>query len=167
MGEGVGMSDALEPLTVTVKRYECPFCHRRHSAKTAARKHMARCWLNPAVRSCKSCANLAEEPDGEPCEAGRPCPCNNGYRICEATGKEFGRDDTFPVTNCPLWSPRATGCTPSCWTPVNCPTCGNQLPPRGRSMPPEMGITDCCDEARMNSKINPRHLWNEEEASDA
>jgi len=26
-------------------------------------------------------------------------------------------------------------------------------------MPPEMGIQDCCDQARMDSRVNPRHLW--------
>lgn len=57
-------------------------------------------------------------------------------------------------------------CSPACWTSVNCPSCGNQLPPRGRSMPPEMGIMDCCDEARMNPVLNPRHLWTKEEAGD-
>lgn len=70
------------------------------------------------------------------------------------------------MADCPLWSPRATGCTPSCWTPVNCPSCGNPLPPHGRSVPLAMNIPDCCDEARMSPKVNPRHLWNEEEAPD-
>ena len=55
------------------------------------------------------------------------------------------------------------GCIPACWTPANCPTCGNRLPPRGRAMPREMGIQDCCDQARMDPKINPRHLWSESE----
>jgi hypothetical protein len=57
-------------------------------------------------------------------------------------------------------------CTPACWTPAACPSCGNQLPPRGRSVPLAMGgLPACCDEARMNAVVNPRHLWNEEEAS--
>ncbi len=30
-------------------------------------------------------------------------------------------------------------------------------------MPSEMGIMDCCDRARMDPKLNPRHLWDEEE----
>ncbi len=60
----------------------------------------------------------------------------------------------------------AGGCTEACWTPVRCPVCGNDLPPRGRSMSPEMGITDCCDEARMNAKLNPRHLWSAVELED-
>lgn len=52
-------------------------------------------------------------------------------------------------------------CNPACWTAVRCPTCGNDLPPRGRSVPPEWGIPSCCDEARMDSRVNPRHLWSE------
>jgi hypothetical protein len=60
--------------------------------------------------------------------------------------------------------PGDTGCTPACWTPVRCPACGSQLPPRSRSVPLEANIPDCCDEARMDPDINPRHLWNEEEA---
>jgi hypothetical protein len=59
-----------------------------------------------------------------------------------------------------------TGCTPACWTPVPCPTCANPLPPRGRAMPPEMGITDCCDRARMDPAVNPRHMWREDEDAD-
>jgi hypothetical protein len=46
---------------------------------------------------------------------------------------------------------------------VDCPACGNSLPPRGRSMPPEMGIMDCCDTARMDPAVNPRHMWREDE----
>jgi hypothetical protein len=30
-------------------------------------------------------------------------------------------------------------------------------------MPQEMGIMDCCDNARMDVAVNPRHLWGEEE----
>ena len=51
-------------------------------------------------------------------------------------------------------------CEANCWTAALCPTCGNDLPPRGRSVAPERGITDCCDEARM-AVSNRRHLWNE------
>lgn len=50
-------------------------------------------------------------------------------------------------------------CTTICWTPVTCPRCGSQLPPRGRSVPLEMHISTCCDEARRSPTTNPRHLW--------
>lgn len=56
-------------------------------------------------------------------------------------------------------------CVPSCWTPVPCPTCGKDLPPRGRAVPIEHFLAECCDEARMCAVENPRHLWDEEEAA--
>ncbi len=79
--------------------------------------------------------------------------------------------------NCAIiegWTVRTDGtlsccfdCTSACWTPVACPSCGNSLPPRGRSVPLAMGgIPACCDAARMDSAVNPRHLWNEDEACD-
>jgi hypothetical protein len=55
-------------------------------------------------------------------------------------------------------------CTPACWTPVACPSCGGQLPPRYRSVPLGMPVPSCCDKASQDRDINPRHLWNEEEA---
>jgi hypothetical protein len=58
-------------------------------------------------------------------------------------------------------------CTPACWTPVLCPTCGSPLPPRARDIPPGYGITDCCDRARTDPKINPRHLWDENDSDRA
>lgn len=94
---------AAEPVAVMVKRWECPFCRRRHSVKKAAQGHMRRCWLNPAVRSCKTCANLVDEPGGEWCFPSQPCNCNDGHQEC-AAGRSF--DDNggvFPVTGCPLW----------------------------------------------------------------
>jgi hypothetical protein len=56
------------------------------------------------------------------------------------------------------------GCTSRCWTPANCPLCGSELPPRGRSVPLEMSIPGCCDDARMSPVVNPRHLWSADES---
>lgn len=58
-----------------------------------------------------------------------------------------------------LWA----GCTFDCARPVPCPTCGNDLPPIGRSVAPEVNIPTCCDEARMDGRINTRHVWSVEE----
>lgn len=99
------MPEAAQPVPVMVRRYDCPFCRHRRAAKKAAGEHMARCWRNPATRSCKTCAHLTEVADGEPCVPGQPCHCNEGYSYCEA-GMTFGAV-TFPVTGCPLWKPRA------------------------------------------------------------
>jgi hypothetical protein len=53
-------------------------------------------------------------------------------------------------------------CMPVCWTPVPCPVCGRGLPPWGRSVPLEMALAPCCDDAR-HATANRRHLWSEEE----
>jgi len=89
------------PVPVTVQRYGCPFCGRRRSAKKAVADHIARCWLNPAARACKTCAFFTDEPDGEPCVPGRQCDCNSGYRQCEAgvTDVAGGRI----ASGCELW----------------------------------------------------------------
>lgn len=54
-------------------------------------------------------------------------------------------------------------CTPECAVAVACPTCGSPLPPRGRSVPLEMNISTCCDEARRDPRINTRHVWSVDE----
>lgn len=51
-------------------------------------------------------------------------------------------------------------CTPACWTPVPCPTCGSDLPPRGRSVGMEANPPQCCMEARYGP-ANTMHLWSE------
>ena len=49
-----------------------------------------------------------------------------------------------------------TRCVESCWTPVPCPVCGCDLPPRGR----DVGylVSACCDDHRYDAE-NRRHLW--------
>lgn len=90
-----------EPVPVMVRRYECPFCHRRWAHKAAVITHMARCWLNPAVRSCRTCAHFDFYPGGEPCFPGRPCDCNDASVEC-AAGVSLSFENT-PQTQCPLW----------------------------------------------------------------
>jgi hypothetical protein len=87
-----------------VQRFECPFCRHRRSAKKAVREHIAHCWLNPATQSCKTCANFTDEPDGDWCEPGKPCNCNQGYRQCEAGIPEVSGGEI--KTTCPLWQPK-------------------------------------------------------------
>jgi hypothetical protein len=58
------------------------------------------------------------------------------------------------------------GCTAECARPVPCPRCGNDLPPRGRSVPMEMNLPTCCGEAQYTA-INTRHIWSVEELADA
>jgi len=51
-------------------------------------------------------------------------------------------------------------CTDECWAPVPCPSCGNELPPRGRSVPMEYNMPQCCENNRYMPG-NRRHLWSE------
>jgi hypothetical protein len=96
----------LAPVLVSVRRFECPFCRRRRSSRKATAVHMARCWLNPAARACKTCANFTDEPDGDWCEPGKPCNCNQGYRECEAGVS--GVTEGEIKSGCPLWQLRET-----------------------------------------------------------
>jgi len=89
------------PVPVTVQRFQCPFCSRRRAAKKTTAAHIERCWLNPAARACKTCANFTDEPDGEPCFAGQPCDCNQGYQQCEAGIADVAGGTI--VSGCPLW----------------------------------------------------------------
>lgn len=87
------------PIEVVVKRFRCPHCRRTGSSKTRVREHMARCFLNPSVRSCKtckfaqgehwgfvdSCARLVDlsEPSCSTCgttelDGGAYCPAHDG-----------------------------------------------------------------------------------------
>lgn len=92
------------PVPVTVQRFECPFCKRRRSAKKAAAEHIARCWLNPAARACKTCAHFTDEPGGEPCIPGQACDCNSAYQQCEAGVADVAGGRI--MSGCPLWKPR-------------------------------------------------------------
>ena len=48
-----------KPHEITVRRYVCPHCNRGRSTRKSAVAHMARCWRNPANRSCKTCVWFA------------------------------------------------------------------------------------------------------------
>jgi hypothetical protein len=93
-----------EPEPITVKRYRCPFCRRSRSSKRATAQHIARCWLNPATRSCKTCANFEEGHDACGCEPG----CNwgspaGGIPAACTAGRNLPDGPEFPVTGCLLW----------------------------------------------------------------
>lgn len=38
-------------------RFRCPFCRRPYAQRAAATRHLAQCFSNPAVRSCKTCVH--------------------------------------------------------------------------------------------------------------
>lgn len=89
------------PVAITVVRYRCPFCSRSRAKKAATVEHIARCWNNPAVRGCKTCALHDRVPGGPPCFPGRLCGCNDGRETCDA---EVGLSGGLK-TNCPHWQP--------------------------------------------------------------
>jgi hypothetical protein len=96
---------ATIPEQITVTRWRCPFCRRSRSAKRAAAEHMARCWLNPAVRSCKTCANFEPAADACGCEPG----CNWGSPaggIPDRCGAGADISDGEVRTGCRLWQLR-------------------------------------------------------------
>ena len=49
-------------------------------------------------------------------------------------------------------------CSAACAAAVPCPVCGDDLPPRGRSVAMEANLSQCCEEHRYD-KANTRHLW--------
>lgn len=87
---------AAQPIEYTVRRFNCPFCRRysRSSRKPVA-DHMARCWRNPAVRSCITCRSFEQER-AEP-EVGV-----DALEWCRAQDVELERI----VVHCPLWALR-------------------------------------------------------------
>lgn len=52
------------PVRIRTVRHQCPFCRRTWSKRPAAEAHIARCWLNPAARSCKTCVHYEPAEEG-------------------------------------------------------------------------------------------------------
>lgn len=95
-----------EPVKVQVTRWRCPFCGRSHSGRGRAREHMARCWFNPAARSCKTCVQF--QPAIDDCPGTPGCGCGNDEFCRAGLSVEVPSENrpdktTFPV-NCPLWA---------------------------------------------------------------
>lgn len=85
-----------KPIERRVVRYICPFCKRGRSDRSAAWAHVARCFRNPAARSCKTCAAY------QPVERS---DYNTGYPGC-SEGCHAGNDISarLPV-GCDDWEP--------------------------------------------------------------
>lgn len=81
------------PIVVRAVRHQCPYCRRTWAKRAAAVAHIARCWHNPAVRGCKTCANFWPfEPGG--------CYSREAPERCGV-----GRDITAGlVTGCRQWA---------------------------------------------------------------
>ena len=87
-----------QPREVMVKRFVCPNCGWRRATKKLVVEHMARCWYDPANKSCKTCIHFSHD-DGDP-ETGAP-----EVIWCSAQSKELQYAET-PVVSCPLWRDR-------------------------------------------------------------
>lgn len=91
------------PIALKVTRWQCPACRRTWAKKARAAEHAARCWLNPANRSCKTCVHRIE-PDSQ-----------YGYDTEEGcrAGVELERDPAasfmaiLPI-HCPKWESDGT-----------------------------------------------------------
>lgn len=58
-----------EPIKVQVTRYQCPHCGWKNSRRKKTVEHIARCWVDPAKKTCRSCTN-STWPYGDHCRAG-------------------------------------------------------------------------------------------------
>lgn len=81
------------PVKVTVTRFDCPFCGSgfRSSRKAYVIDHMARCWSDPAKKTCRTCAHFdrtALRGAEDVCDLGCDVPEN------------------APVIGCSLWRDR-------------------------------------------------------------
>jgi hypothetical protein len=97
-----------EPVAFTVTRYRCPHCQRfTASRKRVVAEHIARCWHDPAQRTCKTCAHHAQAHTSAPaewCFPGAACTCNDMDEHCEHPD---GPDEFVSVTvGCPFWELR-------------------------------------------------------------
>lgn len=100
------MSETLQfvpPIERRVIRYVCPFCSRGHSARPSAFAHIARCYRNPAAKSCKTCAAY-QPPERADCYTGYP-GCNEGC------GEGEDLTNGLPV-GCASWGPPTTAKEP-------------------------------------------------------
>jgi hypothetical protein len=94
-----------EPEPFQTTRYRCKWCRRSWSAKKAAADHIARCWLNPENRSCKTCDNYEEMSS---CDSGYHCGCPLIPESCRV-GIEFEpHEDREGVVMLPLHCPQYT-----------------------------------------------------------
>lgn len=95
---------APQPRKVTVTRYRCPFCRRQNSAKKKIVEHIARCWHNPAVKSCRTCLHFEKSCTETEVYGGEVRVCYQQDDLC--TLGQTLPDNGFPAVNCPLWRDR-------------------------------------------------------------
>lgn len=89
------------PETITVKRYRCPHCGTSRAKQAAARAHIARCWHNPAARTCKTCAHFEPYEPAGGCWGDPYCNCPEVPEGCAVGAGVTGAQ--YPLTDCPTW----------------------------------------------------------------
>lgn len=72
---------AVEPELFMARRYRCPHCRRSRASRTATVAHMGRCWSDPAVRACRTCARHEPASGGYPDDPGSPEHCRAGVNL--------------------------------------------------------------------------------------
>ena len=89
-----------EPIPVRVTRYRCPYCPRGHSTRRRAVEHIARCWRNPDVKSCKTCKHFERNYDGygDDCNLGIDLSGRPACTRCCGSGRLF---EIGGVVDCP------------------------------------------------------------------
>lgn len=84
--------EPVAAVAVLVRRFQCPFCRRTRSRRPAAEAHIARCWVNPGARSCKTCSHYDPGGPADNQDPGSPEGCAAGLDL--RTGLRTG---------CPKW----------------------------------------------------------------
>lgn len=84
----------VAPIAVKVTRYLCAYCNRGRSTKSACAKHMERCFKNPALHGCKTCAFFKTPPTRKVGTPQSPASCKAGFNLRPGL-----------VTQCRKWAP--------------------------------------------------------------
>lgn len=70
MSMPIDPDDPQSAIRYDTTRYRCPHCRRSYAHQATATKHIARCFRNPAVQSCKTCRFYGLTEDGFECDQG-------------------------------------------------------------------------------------------------
>lgn len=95
----------LLPIEVTVKRYDCAFCGSRYrrSKQFPVIAHMARCWSDPAKRTCRTCSHFMRGYTAGTPSAYEP---PDAYEVDDECTLGELLPERAPVVGCPLWRNR-------------------------------------------------------------
>ena len=90
-----------EPILTQVTRYRCPHCQKLWSKKRTAVEHIARCWYNPAARSCKTCSHFQSASTG--CGEYGCNGCGSAEFCYAGVDLNSERDEPGLPIHCPKW----------------------------------------------------------------